>query len=484
MKDVAEAEPNDAINAAAKIELPAKISGVIQATNDAKSDVDTFQFNAKAGDVWAFEVNAARKGSMLDSKLEILDANGKLIPRVLLQAVRDSYVTFRGIDSSTRDVRLQNWEEMDLNQFLFMNGEVCKLWLWPRGPDSGFQFYPHTGNRQTFFDTTATSHALNEPAYIVEPHAPGTQPLPNGLPIFTVYYENDDDSERELGNDSRLTFTAPADGTYLIRISDVRGSSGEKFAYELTARSQQPDFSGKLNGENPTVGAGNGKEFNVTIDRKDGFDGEIRIDIDGLPPGYQATTPLIVQAGHNVAYGTLTALNDAPQPTPENAKTTKVTATAIVHGVEVKRDINGFGEIKLAEKPKFLIAIAPDTSATAVNASASLPPSAVEVQKFGMQNPLELTITPGETMTAIVRIERNKFDGRVLFEAIAQNLPHGVIIDNIGLSGLLIVEGQNERQFFLTAASWVPETTRVFHLKTNEDGGQTSWPIVLRVKRK
>ena len=92
------------------------------------------------------------------------------------------------------------------------------------------------------------------------------------------------------------------------------------------------------------------------------------------------------------------ALNDAAKPTPENAKTTKETATALVNGVEVKRDINGFGEIKLADKPKFLIAIAPDTSATAVNASASVPPGTPEASKFGVQNPLELTITPGETM--------------------------------------------------------------------------------------
>ena len=66
---------------------------------------------------------------------------------------------------------------------------------------------------------------------------------------------------------------------------------------------------------------------------------------------------------------------------------------------------------------------------------------------------------------------------------IAHNLPHGVIVDNIGLNGLLIVEGQSERQFFLTAAPWVPEQTRIFHLKANEDGGQTSWPVILKVQR-
>ena len=84
-----------------------------------------------------------------------------------------------------------------------------------------------------------------------------------------------------------------------------------------------------------------------------------------------------------------------------------------------------------------------------------------------------------------MHIQRNKdFNGRVGFEAIAHNLPHGVIVDNVGLSGLLIVEGQTERQFFLTAADWVPEQTRVFHLRSKEEGGQATWPIILHVRKK
>ena len=105
-----------------------------------------------------FETNAARSKSPLDSKIEILNSEGHPVPRVLLQAVRDSYIQFRGINSDTRDCRVHNWEEMDLNQYLYLNGEVVRLWLWPRGPDSGFQFYPQTGSRRLYFDTTAMSH--------------------------------------------------------------------------------------------------------------------------------------------------------------------------------------------------------------------------------------------------------------------------------------------------------------------------------------
>ncbi len=74
------------------------------------------------------------------------------------------------------------------------------------------------------------AHALGEPCYIVQPHPPGTKLVPNGLPVFSLYYENDDDAHRELGKDSRLFFTAPADGEYLVKIKDVRGSPGARIS--------------------------------------------------------------------------------------------------------------------------------------------------------------------------------------------------------------------------------------------------------------
>ncbi len=63
-----------------------------------------------------------------------------------------------------------------------------------------------------------------------------------------------------------------------------------------------------------------------------------------------------------------------------------------------------------------------------------------------------------------------------------RNLPHGVFVDNIGLNGLTLLVGETEREFFITAAKWVPETTRLFHLRAEVEGNQTSWPVVLHVR--
>ena len=261
------------------------------------------------------EVNAARSSSKLDSFLEVLDSQGKRIPRVVLQAVRDSYFTFRGKDDTeSGDFRVFNWQEMKLDEYLYSNGEVVKLWLYPRGPDSGFGTYPGQGSRWGYFDTTPLAHSLGEPCYIVEPHPPGTKLVPNGLPVFSLNFENDDDSHRELGKDSRLLFTAPADGDYLVKIKDVRGLQGPDFRYSLAIRPRRPDFKVTLHGADLTVDAGSAKEFKVTAQRIDDFEGPIRVDINGLPPGFSATTPVTIEAGQIEALGVITAAEGAEKP--------------------------------------------------------------------------------------------------------------------------------------------------------------------------
>jgi hypothetical protein len=76
----------------------------------------------------------------------------------------------------------------------------------------------------------------------------------------------------------------------------------------------------------------------------------------------------------------------------------------------------------------------------------------------GFPTPSEITITPGGSVTAKLRVERSGFDGRIAFEV--ANLPHGVIVDDIGLSGVLVREKELERTIFLRAEPWVPEQTR------------------------
>ena len=440
----------------------------------AMGETDDYPFTAKAGETWVFEVNAQRSKSKLDSKLAVLDAKGAPVEQVVLQAVRDSWLTFRGKDSMTSgDFRVHNWEEMELDELLYVNGEVVKLHLYPRGPDSGFNVYPGDGQRHAFFGTSPITHALGEPAWIVQPLPPGSRPAPNGLPVFPLFYENDDDPLRRFGSDSCLLFTPPADGDYVVRVTDVRGFGGsaaeQDYGYELVVRPAAAGFEPRIVTKNPSVGPGGCREIEFRTDRVDGFDGSIRLEIDGLPAGFTFHGPIEIEAGQFRARGVLAAAMNAVAPDEAASKAVKVRAVATIDGREVVKDLGGLGDIKLGAAPKFTATIVPA-------------PGSSVVEREGQ--PLEFTIRPGETITAKVLVDRKDFKDRIEFGRDGdadRNLPHGVFVDNIGLSGLLIVEGTSEREFFLTAAPKTRPGRRLFHLNTAADGGQASPPVILNV---
>jgi len=475
----AEVEPNDEPEQAGNIATPGVARGSIIAKGHGDSgadgtrsvpttDQDLFRFDAKAGEQWIMETKAARAGSPLDTKVEVLDGRGQSVPRLLLRAVRDSVIEFRGMNSEQRGVRLANWEEMLLNEYVYLSGDVIKLFQQRRGPDADAQFYPENGNRFAFFETTSRAHTLGEPAYIVVPYSVGTELPNNGLPVFTLYFENDDDSQRKLGKDSKLTFVAPADGAYFIRVSDVRGFSGEKFTYELTIRRPQPDFKVTLTGDKPTINAGSGKPFTVKAERMDNFDGPIRVDVSGLPPSLQVTTPIVIQEGHYEAAGVIHAFDGAEAPSDEQVKAIKITATASVCGSERVKEVGGFGAIKVAAKPKVIAHLAPTGSAAASPGAGLLPAD-------------EVVIAPGGRVACKLRVERDGFEDRIAFDV--ANLPHGVIVDDIGLSGVLIPEKQTERTIFLRAEPWVEPQARLFFATAQVEGNQSSRPLLLRVER-
>ena len=182
------------------------------------------------------------------------------------------------------------------------------------------------------------------------------------------------------------------------------------------------------------------------------------------------STPLVIQAGHTEAKGTLHAALDAPKPVETNASVSKVTASAMVAGQRVTREVNNLGRITLVDKPKLFVYFEPDPrtqGATRVSDEAG--------------KPLEITVAPGQTVPALLKIQRNGHDDLVTFTV--ENLPHGVIVDNIGLNGVLIPKGENDRQIFLTAAKWVPETDRLCYAVENQAGRQTSLPVLLHVRK-
>jgi dipeptidyl aminopeptidase/acylaminoacyl peptidase/mono/diheme cytochrome c family protein len=463
-----ETEPNDDPERAEPVSAPVVVSGrLVDAALDAGRDRDLYAFEAEAGSTWVIETEAARIGSPVDTRIELLWADGRPVERLLLQATRDSYIHFRGIDTDSADVRVKNWEEMGLDQFLWMNGEVARIFRMPQGPDSGFALYTSGGKRRNWFDTTATAHALEETCYVVEPHPLGTRLVPNGLPVFTLNWENDDDPERIRRTDSRLLFTAPESARYIVRVSstDTDHGADPRRVYRLRIRPAVPDFALRLDAPGE-VAKGSAAPFGLTIDRRDGFEGAVDVEITSLPPGYRASSPLSFEAGHATVRGAIEALETA-EPVDESVwKQVRIEARAEIVGERVTRDIVGFGPVKLGAPPPLRVALEPVTAAA----------SAVQGDGFA-----EIFIEPGAQARAKIRIERNGHDSRVTFAV--ENLPFGVIVDNIGLSGVLIAEGESEREIFIDCAPFVADMDRLCHAVSNEAGRRASAPVWLRVRR-
>jgi len=438
----------------------ASIEGII----GKRGEVDAYRWRANRGEVWAIDADAGA-GSTLDPFVAIFDAKNQPVLRTRLQAVRDSYFTFRGKDSKQiGDFRLFNWQNMQLNDFLYAAGEVTRLWMYPRGPDSGYNVYPNEGDRWTYFGTSHTTHALGEPAYVVRPLAPGDKHVANGLPVFDLYYENDDDPARMVGKNSRLLFKAPQDGIYTVRISDTRGDGGEKFGYSLAIRPASPSFKPSVVKPNAEIRRGSGREVVLRVDRLDGFDGAVTFELKNLPQGLVSSFPVTVENGQRYALGNIWA-SESAEPW-EDASAPKVIARAMVLGRMVEQQVGDLGILKLGEEPNVVPSIQPLD------------------RMVDVAEDWTLQVRRGHSVAARVVVRRKEgFVGQVSFgkENAGRNAPHGVYVDNIGLNGLLVRQGEDERGFVLTADPVAKLGKRAFFLRGEVDGNITTHPITVEV---
>ena len=438
----------------------AQLDGAISQSGQA----DFYRWTATEMEQWAIDVDASKE-SPLDPIVTILDADLQPVLRTQLLATRESYFTFRGKDSmQVGDFRLFNWQEMHLDDYLYSSGEVTRLWLYPRGPDSGYNVYPNEGQRWTYFGTTHTTHALGEPAYVVRPLDPGEVVPANGLPTFNVYYENDDDPMRRAGKNSRLIFSAPATGHYYVRITDTRGMGGDNFKYQARIRPATPSYIPSVAKANGKMHAGTGREFTVRVDRLDGFNGEVTFNIPDLPSQFVSNLPITIEAGQRSATGCIWLPHDA-MPW-ENPISPELVATAKILGKRVERKVGSVGDFTYAERASAIPTVHPIDREVASNESWTL------------------QVRRGETVSARVVIDRKEgFNNEVSFgkEDAGRNSVHGVYVDNIGLNGLLVRQNETVREFFLTADPIAKVGKRYFHLKGANDGGVTTHPIIVEV---
>ena len=450
------------------IEVPRNV--VVRGSVSQPGEVDRFRFDVRRGEVWMIDADPVDR-SPVDPVVTICDQDDQPVLQTRLQAVRDTYFTFRGKNSEqTNDFRIFNWQEIGLNEYLYSAGEVTRTFRSPRGADSGFDVYPGSGDRHTYFGTSHITHALGDPAYVVRELAAGQNPEPNGLPVFDIVYRNDDDPTRVAGRGSRLRFVAPADGAYTVALTDTRNLGGGEFNYELRIRPAEPDYEVSIKAFDQPMLPGAGRELEFKLRRIDGFPGPVTLRATGLPSPLQSNFPVTIEAEQHEAVGNLWLPPGSESIDPGKVK---ITATATIGGRVIERVVDSVGPFTVSKQPAVAIPVVrPTTGSDAGTDIADHEDFVVDIRC-------------GETISLLVQLRRTGEDRReVRFgkEEAARNPAHGVFVDNVGLSGLLVLEGMDEREFFITADPVAQPGPRRVHLKTNLNGGITSrwFTVVVR----
>jgi hypothetical protein len=128
-----------------------------------------------------------------------------------------------------------------------------------------------------------------------------------GSPLYGVLTVSDAQG-KELGraespdglSDPSLHFTAPADGTYLVRVEDrFPNRGGPAYAYRLRmAETAVPDFRLHLASDVLALNRGTQGKLKVLVERQGGVSGPIDLTLEGVPSDVTATgTTVAAQQG-------------------------------------------------------------------------------------------------------------------------------------------------------------------------------------------
>ncbi|MFN4260864.1 MAG: pre-peptidase C-terminal domain-containing protein [Gemmataceae bacterium] len=243
------------------------------------------------------------------------------------------------------------------------------------------------------------------------------------------------DSGSPISADPVLFFRAPADGRYVLRVSDrFRSRGGPEFAYRVRVTPAEPGFSLRLPSEALTVTRGSPAKLRVSVERQGGFHEAIELRFDGLPPGVTVTNPKI-----NPKQAFVDVTLQAEEKSPLGVNQVRVRGSAKVGEKEITRtaiwDDSRWGGMPL---DRLYLAVAPPTP-------------------FKIVGDYDMRWAPrGTQLTRRYRIERIGYDGPIevsLADSQARHLQ--------GVTGptIMVPAGVNEFDYTVQFPPWM-ETGR------------------------
>ena len=134
---------------------------------------------------------------------------------------------------------------------------------------------------------------------------------------------NDDFEDKASGlethhADSYLSARLPEDGVYIMEISDTQNKGGDAYAYRLRISPPQPDFALRMTPSTINVPAGGIVCIDVYAIRKDGFDGDINMEMKDPPKGFKLSGGRIPSGRENVRMTLMASMKPLNQPVALN----------------------------------------------------------------------------------------------------------------------------------------------------------------------
>ncbi len=271
--------------------------------------------------------------------------------------------------------------------------------------------------------------------------------------------ENDDG--RLLGRmttqDSILeNWTAPADGTFVVRLRDVHLRGGSSYPYVLRISRAEPTFELVLDTDKTPLTPGTAGVLFARVVRKNGFAGAVQLSIDGLPAGVTATCGVIPPE-----------LQDGVIVLEAGADAVMTGTNVTVRGTAVVGDAEAMREVSIVARPM--------QETYMPGGGRSHWPVAVHTVSIGKPSdltgvkvePRDVSLKPGETVKLEIEIQRAPgFDKNVTLDMLfqhlssrfAETLPKGVTID-LKQSKTLLTGQETKGHLTLTAAKDAPPAT-------------------------
>jgi hypothetical protein len=148
----------------------------------------------------------------------------------------------------------------------------------------------------------------------------------------------DDDSGGS--RDAKLVFTAPAAGEYLVEVTDAGNRIGDAFIYRLQLAPPRPDFAIDMVPDAPLIIAGGRTAALVNVTRSHGYNAEIPLVFDNLPPGVRVADGGSIPAGA----GSVRVIFEAAADAKSSGLNTALYGTGMVGGIKTRRFAVGIQE--------------------------------------------------------------------------------------------------------------------------------------------